>query len=98
MKTSLTQSQQFKILWEFFSKHGAEVEGRSSEELLPEQKVALSQLALGRADEATRAKLIALLRSNRNALAFLADRIKLARKRDRRSRIVPDDPENFDRI
>jgi len=79
MKTNLTPSEQFKILWEFFAKHDAEVEGRSSDELLPEQKTALTQLASGKADNGTRVKLIPLLRSNRNALAYLGEQMKLLR-------------------
>jgi hypothetical protein len=79
MKTNLTPSEQFKILWEFFAKHDAEVEGRCSDELLPEQKTALTQLASGKADNAARVKLIPLLRSNRNALAYLGEQMKLLR-------------------
>jgi hypothetical protein len=61
------------------TKHDAEVEGRSSDELLPEQKTALTQLASGKADNGARLKLIPLLRSNRNALAYLGEQMKLLR-------------------
>jgi hypothetical protein len=79
MKTNITPPEQFKILWEFFTKHGAEVEGHGSDELLPDQKTALAQLASGKADNAARAQLISLLRSNKNALAYLGEQIKLRR-------------------
>jgi hypothetical protein len=79
MKTNLTESEQFKVLWGFFTSYGTEVEARGSEELLPEQKAALVQLACGKADNATRDGLIPLLRSNRNALSFLGEQIKLKR-------------------
>jgi hypothetical protein len=79
MKTNLTQSEQFKILWEFFAKHSAEVGARGSDELSPEQKATLAQLASGKADTAVRVKLIPLLRSNRNALTYLGEQIKLMR-------------------
>jgi hypothetical protein len=46
---------------------------------LPEQKAALTQLASGKADNGTRVKLIPLLRSNRNALAYLGEQMKLLR-------------------
>jgi hypothetical protein len=79
MKTNLTQSEQFKILWDFFAKHGAEVEAHGSHEMLPDQKAALAHLASGKADPAEREKLLPLLRSNKNALAYLGDQIKLSR-------------------
>jgi hypothetical protein len=79
MKTNLTPSEQFKVLWEFFAKHEAEVEGRSSDELLPEQKAALTQMASGKAGNTARVKLIPLLRSNRNALVYLGEQMKLLR-------------------
>jgi hypothetical protein len=79
MKTNLTQSEQFKILWDFFAKHGAEVEGHGSDEMLPDQKAAIALLASGKADNATRKKLLPLLRSNKHALAYLGDQIKLIR-------------------
>jgi hypothetical protein len=79
MQTNITQSEQFKILWGFFAKHGAEVEAHGSDELLPEQRSALAQLASGDADSPTRLKLIPLLQGNRNALAYLGEQIKIAR-------------------
>jgi len=79
MKTNLTQSEQFKILWKFFAKHGAEVEARGSDELLSDQKAALAQLASGNADKAAQVKLIPLLIGNRNALTYLGEQIKLLR-------------------
>lgn len=79
MKTNPTQAEEFKIVWEFFARHSVEVEGRVSEELLPEQKIALALLASGKADNDTRTNLIPLLRRNRNALNFLAEQIKIAR-------------------
>jgi hypothetical protein len=79
MKTNVTPSQQFKILWKFFAKHYPEVAARGTEELLPEQKAALAQLASGTCDRAAREKLIPLLKSNRHALTFLAKQIKLSR-------------------
>jgi len=79
MKTNITPPEQFKILWDFFTKHGAEVEGHGGDELLPDQKTALAQLASGNADNAARAELISLLRSNKNALAYLGEQIKLRR-------------------
>jgi hypothetical protein len=79
MKTNLTQSEQFNILWGFFAKHGAEVEAHGSDQLSPEQKVALAQLASGEGDSAARSKLIPLLQGNRNALAYLGEQIKLTR-------------------
>jgi hypothetical protein len=81
MKTNLSESEQFKILWEFFALHGAEVEARGSEELSADQKASLTQLASGKADNAARAELVPLLRSNRNALAYLGEQMKLLRPR-----------------
>jgi hypothetical protein len=46
---------------------------------LPDQKTALAQLASGNADKAARVKLIPLLRSNKYALAYLGEQIKLLR-------------------
>jgi hypothetical protein len=86
MKTNLPQSEQFKILWKFFVKHGAEIEARSSDELLPEQKAALILLASGKVDGEARTKLIPLLRSNRKALALLGEQIKLMRPGATRTR------------
>jgi hypothetical protein len=79
MKTKLTQSEQFKILWDFFAQHGEEVEARGSEELSPDQKASLRHLASGKAGDAARIELIPLLRSNRNALAYLGEQMKLLR-------------------
>ena len=79
MKTNFTHSKQFRALWEFFAKHGAEVEARETGELLPDQEAALAHLASGKADHAARMELIPLLRSNRKALAFLGQQIKLMR-------------------
>jgi hypothetical protein len=78
MKTNLTPSEQFKILWRFFARNGAEVEARS-EELLPEQKAALAHFASGKANGGAREQLISLLIRNRNALSFLGEQIKLQR-------------------
>jgi hypothetical protein len=78
MKTNLTQSEQFKILWGFFARYGAEVQARG-EDLLPEQKAALADLASGKANDAARKQLIPLLIRNRNALSFLGEQIKLQR-------------------
>jgi hypothetical protein len=78
MKTNLTASEQFKILWGFFARYGAEVQARS-EELLPEQKAALAHLASGKANDAAREQLISLLVRNKNALNFLGEQIKLQR-------------------
>jgi len=79
MKTNIPTSRQFKILWKFFAKHSPEVEARGSDELLPEQKSALAELATGQSDRAAREKLIPFLKSNKHALTFLADQIKLSR-------------------
>ena len=79
MKTNLSNSRQFKILWNFFAKYCPEVEARGNDELLPEQKAALTLLASGKCDRAAREKLIPFLKSNRHALAFLAEQIKLNR-------------------
>jgi hypothetical protein len=79
MKANMTNSRQFQILWKFFVKHFPEVEARGSEELLPEQKTALTRLACGQCDRAEREKLIPFLKSNKNALTFLAEQIKLSR-------------------
>ena len=79
MKTNMTNSRQSKILWKFFAKYSPEVEARGSEELLPEQKAALARLAAGQSDRAEREKLIPFLKSNKHALAFLAEQIKLSR-------------------
>jgi hypothetical protein len=79
MKTNITNGRQFKILWNFFARHSPEVEARGSEELLPEQKAALARLASGQSDRAEREKLIPFLRSNKHALKFLAEQIKLSR-------------------
>jgi hypothetical protein len=79
MKTNISNSRQFKILWKFFAKHSPEVEARGSEELLPEQKAALTLLASGKSDRAAREKLIPFLKSNKHALTFLAEQIKLSR-------------------
>lgn len=76
MKANLTPSEQFKILWKFFTNQAPEVEARGAEELLPDQKIALAQLASGKADHAARMRLIPLLRSNRQALAYLGEQIK----------------------
>jgi hypothetical protein len=89
MKTNLTQSEEFKIVWEFFARHATQVEARGSEELLPEQKIALAALASGKADNQARTNLIPLLRSNRNALSFLADQIKVARPGTTRKQSSP---------
>ena len=75
----MTNARQFKILWNFFEKHSPEVEARGSEELLPEQKAALARLASGQSDPAEREKLIPFLKSNKYALTFLAEQIKLSR-------------------
>jgi hypothetical protein len=79
MKTNISNSRQFKILWEFFAKHSPEVEARGNLELIPEQKAALALLASGKCDRAAREKLIPLLKSNKHALTFLAEQIKLNR-------------------
>jgi hypothetical protein len=79
MKTNIPNSRQFKILWKFFAKHSPEVEARGSEELLPEQKSALALLAFGKSDRAAREKLIPFLKSNKHALKFLAEQVKLSR-------------------
>jgi hypothetical protein len=79
MKANLTPSEQFKTLWQFFAEHPAEVEARGAEDLSPEQKIALAELASGKADHAARMQLIPLLRSNRQALAYLGEQIKLMR-------------------
>ena len=79
MKTKLTQSEQFKILWDFIARHGGEVEARGSEELSPDQKASLRHLASGKAEDAARVELIPLLRSNKNALAFLGEQMKVLR-------------------
>jgi hypothetical protein len=79
MKTNLSNSRQFKILWKFLAKHSPEVEARGNEELLPEQKAALALLASGKCDRAAREKLIPLLKCNKHALTFLAEQIKLIR-------------------
>jgi hypothetical protein len=79
MKTNISNSRQFKILWQFFARHSPEVEARANKELLPEQKAALALLASGKCDRAAREKLIPLLKSNKHALTFLAEQIKLNR-------------------
>jgi hypothetical protein len=75
----MSHSRQFKALWEFFARYYPEVEARRSEDLSPAQKTALTNLASGKSDPAAREKLIPFLRSNRHALTFLADQIKLSR-------------------
>jgi hypothetical protein len=76
MKANLTSpSEEFKALWQFLAEHAVEVEPRGAEELSAEQKIALAELASGRADHAARMQLIPLLRSNRQALAYLAEQI-----------------------
>jgi hypothetical protein len=79
MKTNIAKSREFKILWGFFANHLPEVEARGSEELLPEEKDALVLLASGKSNRAEREKLIPFLRSNKRALTFLAEQIKLSR-------------------
>jgi hypothetical protein len=79
MKTNITNARQFKILWKFFAEHSPEVEARGSEELLLEQKAALTLLASGKSDPVVREKLIPLLKGNKHALTFLAEQIKLSR-------------------
>ena len=79
MKTNMTNSREFKILWKFFAGHSPEIEARGSEELLPEQKTGIARLASGQSDRAEREKLIPLLKSNKHALAFLAEQIKRSR-------------------
>jgi hypothetical protein len=86
MKTNLSQSEQFKILWKFFVNHGAEIGARSSDELLPDQKVALTLMASGKIGSDERSKLIPLLRSNRRALTFLSEQIKIFRPGAARTR------------
>jgi hypothetical protein len=78
MKTNIESSREFKILWKFFANHFPEVEARGSEELLPEEKDALMLLASGKSNRAERVKLVPLLRSNKHALTFLAEQIKLS--------------------
>jgi hypothetical protein len=79
MKTKFENSRQFKILWKFFAKHFPEVEARENNELSPEQKAALAALASGKCGRAAREKLIPFLKSNKDALTFLAEQIKLSR-------------------
>jgi hypothetical protein len=79
MKTEFTPPEQFKLLWNFIAQHGGEVEARGSEELSPDQKASLRHLASGKAENAARLELIPLLRSNRNALAYLGEQMKLLR-------------------
>jgi hypothetical protein len=79
MKTNIANSRQFTILWKFFRNHLPEVEARGSEELLPEEKDALVLLASGKSDREARQKLIPILKSNKHALTFLAEQIKLSR-------------------
>jgi hypothetical protein len=79
MKANLSRSDQFKIIWQFLARHSSEVEARGSEELSPDQKLALTRLASGKTDHTTRMNLLSLLVSNKIALSFLAEQIKIAR-------------------
>ena len=63
MKTNLTPSEQFRVLWEFVLKQSPEVKAHGSDELLPDQLAALVELASGKADHKARLELIPLLRS-----------------------------------
>jgi hypothetical protein len=84
MKANLSRSDQFKIVWQFLAKHSPEVEAHSSEELSPEQKLALIRLASGKTDHTARVNLLSLLVNNRNALSFLAEQIKIARPSEKK--------------
>jgi hypothetical protein len=86
MKTNLTPLEQFRVLWEFVLKQSPEVEAHGSDELLPDQLAALVELASGKANHKARLELIPLLRSNRKALYFLGEQIKLRRPGSERAR------------
>jgi hypothetical protein len=79
MRTNRTNAREFNILWNFFERHSPEVEARGSEELMAEEKAALTRLASGQSNLAEREKLIPLLKSNKHALTFLAEQIKSVR-------------------